>query len=66
MNSQSVEAYKFMYKSVFEYLSTAYDITVHWRHIHGEGLYGVTLDQDWGSLKGKYLISDYKLLYNNL
>ena len=45
-----------MFKTAFIYLSSAYDITVQWTHIHGSGLFGITVDQDLGCIKGKALL----------
>lgn len=52
ISSQSAEAYAFMFTSVFRYLTTAYDVSLKWKHIHGHGIRGVTLDQDIACIKG--------------
>ncbi len=59
INSQSAAAFTFMYSTVFDYLRDAYDINVSWFHIHGHGIRGVTIDQDWGDIVGKYLLIYY-------
>jgi hypothetical protein len=52
MNAQTTAAYQAMFTEVFTYLERAYDIPIRWHHIHGEGIQGVTLDQDMACIKG--------------
>lgn len=56
MNSQSAEAYRYMYSRVFRFIREQLHIEVKWHHIHGEGIKGVTVDQDQGNIAGKALL----------
>ena len=54
MTSQSALGYQHMFSTVFQYLEEAYDISIHWQHIHGEGICGITMDQDKGQMAGEH------------
>jgi hypothetical protein len=43
-----------MFTCVFEIFQKRFDFQVQWNHLHETGLLGITIDQDYGSLIGKY------------
>ncbi|KAG6126777.1 hypothetical protein E4U38_006734 [Claviceps purpurea] len=51
MSSQTAVAYEALFRELFTCLN-ACRVVVQWKHIHGEGLYGVTMDQDAAAIKG--------------
>nr|XP_036574499.1 uncharacterized protein CTRU02_15524 [Colletotrichum truncatum]XP_036577385.1 uncharacterized protein CTRU02_12618 [Colletotrichum truncatum]XP_036580232.1 uncharacterized protein CTRU02_09877 [Colletotrichum truncatum]XP_036586904.1 uncharacterized protein CTRU02_03492 [Colletotrichum truncatum]KAF6780942.1 hypothetical protein CTRU02_15524 [Colletotrichum truncatum]KAF6784356.1 hypothetical protein CTRU02_12618 [Colletotrichum truncatum]KAF6788064.1 hypothetical protein CTRU02_09877 [Col len=56
-NSESTEMYQQMYTIVFKLLYKKFGYKVKWKHLHGRGLLGITVDQDHKNLIGfgKYL-----------
>ncbi|KAG6018980.1 hypothetical protein E4U19_007731, partial [Claviceps sp. Clav32 group G5] len=51
MSAQTAVAYQTLFRELFGYLERDCDVQIHWQHIHGDGLYGVTLDQDAAAVK---------------
>ena len=46
--------YQYMFTKVFEIFKDQFNFQVKWKHIHGEGLLGITIDQDYSTLLGNY------------
>ncbi|KAI0838682.1 hypothetical protein F5Y06DRAFT_267543 [Hypoxylon sp. FL0890] len=56
-NSQSPDMYLFMYEHLFSCMKSAAGYELKLKHIHGEGIIGITVDQEWANFKawGYYL-----------
>jgi hypothetical protein len=44
--------YAYMYEQVFRIFRETYGYTVRWKHIDGEGIAGITIDQDFKNITG--------------
>ncbi|KAL2178405.1 uncharacterized protein P884DRAFT_198354, partial [Thermothelomyces heterothallicus CBS 202.75] len=51
-NSDSPEMYAYTFKVVFRLFELQYQFSIRWRHLHGSGLIGITIDQDYKALLG--------------
>ena len=45
--------YSTMFKVVFDLFQGNFGLEIKWSHIHGDGLYGITVDQDYAAIIGK-------------
>lgn len=48
--------YAFFWEQYFKLLDKC-GFKLRVKHIHGDGLLGITIDQDWGEIIGKYLLN---------
>ena len=44
--------YAYTFKVTFHLFKEQYNYSVQWRHLHGTGLLGITIDQDYKALLG--------------
>lgn len=59
--------YYYTFSVVFRLFKDRFGYSVHWKHIHHHGLNGITIDQDYGAILGKFnniYIILYKLFIN--
>lgn len=57
LNNPNPDKYHHMFAKVFQLLESRFYVRIKWQHLDGQGLYGITIDQDWSYLMGKYSLS---------
>ncbi|KAG6088422.1 hypothetical protein E4U15_006097 [Claviceps sp. LM218 group G6] len=59
MSSQDAPAYEDLFRELFNCLERQCGVRVRWQHIHKEGLFGLTLDQDAAAIKDNSRLVDW-------
>jgi hypothetical protein len=60
-NSNNPTTYAYMFNIVFNIFKDKFNFEVKWRHLHGEGLIGITIDQDYSTLIGKVVPNQFQM-----
>ncbi len=56
--------YYYTFSTVFRLFKNEFKYNVQWMHIHGTGLVGITIDQDYKALLGKYFQTAFQVIRN--
>lgn len=54
--------YLHFFKAFFPLLKKLGGYKLQVKHIHGEGLIGITVDMEWITFTGKYLLVNYNII----
>jgi len=52
--------YTYTFKVTFQLFYDQYQYSVQWQHLHGAGLIGLTIDQDYKALLGKFFMNRFQ------